>query len=315
MVVLLSTDVNRNGYRVLTGGVNIENYKKNPVLLFVHARPQSWDRDRLPIGKLENVRLDDQGRLVADDPIFDEEDEFALKIKKKWDKGILRAVSVGLDVFTVSDEPQFLQIGQTRPTVVSAELLEVSVVDIPADATAVRLSSGEKEGLDQILPKIIQQHKSSEMNKEIALALGLPENATAEQCVAAIKQRNQEIEDLRAAQIDELLALGEQRGVVNDENREHWRELAKQSLKSTAALIKQVKPTEKNTEKNGGEATVKQLLAQAKANGAGGAAPDDSNRDNWTFDDWSKKDEAGLLQMKQQNPEKYKQLAQAYEPK
>lgn len=34
--------VNRHGYRVLTSGIDIEGFKKNPVMLYNHLRADDW---------------------------------------------------------------------------------------------------------------------------------------------------------------------------------------------------------------------------------------------------------------------------------
>ena len=48
--VLTDESVNSYGYRVLTSGIKMEQFLKNPVMLYSH------DNNRMPIGTWENVR-------------------------------------------------------------------------------------------------------------------------------------------------------------------------------------------------------------------------------------------------------------------
>ena len=136
--ILSDESINRYGYRVLTDGISLENFTKNPIALWLHQRDSyEFGRDRLPIGRWENVRKE-KGQLLAD-LVFDQEDEFALKIQSKVEQKIINAISIGFGSITVSDDKKYVIAGQRGPTVVSCELLEASPVDIPANANAIRL--------------------------------------------------------------------------------------------------------------------------------------------------------------------------------
>ena len=50
--VIISTEaVNSYGSRVLTDGIDLSQYERNPVLLWMHRR--SWEPGAMPIGKVE----------------------------------------------------------------------------------------------------------------------------------------------------------------------------------------------------------------------------------------------------------------------
>ena len=89
--ILSSGKVNRHGYRLAVEGAKLDSFRANPIMLYVHRR-SSGDDDAdevaLPIGRWDNIRIED-GKLLAE-PDFDEEDEFAAKIARKWDKGYLK---------------------------------------------------------------------------------------------------------------------------------------------------------------------------------------------------------------------------------
>lgn len=205
-VVISTSALNSYGSRVLTAGINIKQYKKNPIVLFMHNRPWRGTTDEyLPIGKIENLRVEDD-KLLGD-IVFDEEDEFAAKIQKKFEKGFLNMVSAGLDIIELSDDPAYLLPGQTRLTIKKSKLREVSVVDIGSNDEALRLYDNNKiielsaNGDCNITP--LQDNDSINIDKskmkKLLLKLGLPETATEEEALAKMEEIN-----LKAADADKL---------------------------------------------------------------------------------------------------------------
>src|SRR5262249_31769643 len=92
MRFIASTEnVARDGLVIEADGWDLDNFKRNPVILWAHdlvgARP--------PVGRAVNVFVEKK-KLVADIQ-FDQDDEFARMIENKYRKGYLRAVSVGWD--------------------------------------------------------------------------------------------------------------------------------------------------------------------------------------------------------------------------
>lgn len=191
-VVISSSRLNAYGFRVLTEGIDTTQYARNPILLWMHNRPFRGTTDEvLPIGRVENLRVD--GDNLIGTPVFDEQDEFAQKIAAKWDAGILKMVSAGLDVIELSDDPATLVQGQRRSTVTKSKLVEVSIVDIGAnddalvlfrDGKTISLSTGNGQELDFL--NLSNNPKTNAQMNQIALQLGLPENATEQEIAAAI---------------------------------------------------------------------------------------------------------------------------------
>lgn len=130
--------INTYGGRVLTGGIDLSHFELNPILLYAHQRPGYGDPKILPIGKVTNLKKT-AGKLLGDLE-FDEDDEFAVKVYKKFKKGILNAVSPRLKPVEFTDNPEKWLKGQTSPTAAQTILKEVSVADIPGVHTAVKLS-------------------------------------------------------------------------------------------------------------------------------------------------------------------------------
>ena len=180
-VVISNGSLNSYGFRVLTEGIDITQYQRNPILLWMHTRPFRGTTDEvLPLGRMENLHID--GDNLIGTPVFDEADEFARRVKAKWDAGILKMVSAGLRVVEESTDPQVLLQGQQYATVTRSKLIEVSIVDIGANDDALVLYNDKDDiinlaqGKGEIdLTPITNPLTAIQMDtKQIALALGLP---------------------------------------------------------------------------------------------------------------------------------------------
>lgn len=274
-VIISTSGLNSYGSRVLTEGIDLAQYKRNPIILWMHRR--CWEGDSMPIGRMTNIRKD--GDLLIGTPEFDMNDEFAKKIAQKWDKDFLRMASAGIEIKEVSVEPSMLVPGQTRPTITKSKLVEVSIVDIGANDDALRLMKGGKvltlaSGEDcDVLPllakpaepatkaqmaqgrrndNIITINTNENMNEKINLALGLSKDATEAEALAAIvglQSKAKEVETLQLAAITSAVnvAIAEKR--ITEANRDHFVALGKkvgiESLQATLQLMQPaVKPTD-----------------------------------------------------------------------
>jgi HK97 family phage prohead protease len=128
--------VDRDGDRILLSGLNLENFRKNPVMFFNHSR--SWGDDSKVIGRFENLRI--EGTQLIGEPVFDMNDVEAAEIARKVEENFLHACSIGFRTITSDDSLPYLP-NQRRATITQAELLEISIVEIPAHQNAVRQKS------------------------------------------------------------------------------------------------------------------------------------------------------------------------------
>jgi len=132
--VASSATPDRYGDIIDQKGWILDNYKKNPVVLLNH------DSNQLPIGK-GNVYLRDDKLVI--DVEFDSEDGRAAEVERKAKKGFMNAVSVGfrpLESKSRSELPEDNKYyGQRGMYYSKAELLEVSIVTIPANGEATML--------------------------------------------------------------------------------------------------------------------------------------------------------------------------------
>ena len=138
-IILSDSSLNCYGYRVLTSGMSIEAFKKNPIMLYMHFRDEGspyWG-DYKAIGHWEDIQLN--GDELSAIPVFDKVDDLSKEIAAKYEAGTFNAASVGIKIIATSANKDVLLPGQTRETVTECELREASIVDIPANSNAVRL--------------------------------------------------------------------------------------------------------------------------------------------------------------------------------
>lgn len=191
--IISDESVNRYGYRILSRGMSTASFEKNPVVFYNHGTYN------LPIGKGKDLRHEPDGTITLDID-FDIEDEQAVAVQKKAERGFLNACSVGIDVLETSTDSTLVLAGQTRPTVTRSELLELSICGIPGNRNALRLNGVHTENIEHILPRI--NHKEELKMKRVFEQLGLPETATEEDILTQLAAL--ETDDLQ--DIDPIMA-------------------------------------------------------------------------------------------------------------
>ena len=199
-VRISNESVNCYGFRVLTAGIDVEQYKRNPVLLYMHERGNV-------VGYVNDLKVENDE--ITGELMFDCASEQSERCQKQFEFGSLRMVSAGLEIIETSEDPAMLVPGQTRPTITKSRLFEVSVADVGANDDAIVL---EKDGKRIMLSKDgtcglpLITHNNNQSNKDmeqkvIALQLGLLETATENEInakLAQLKALQQENETLKA---------------------------------------------------------------------------------------------------------------------
>lgn len=193
---ILSTNkiTNRFGrkFQILTEGINLDRFNKNPIMLFNH------DRNNV-IGTWKNVRKDGDKLLAL--PNFDD-DESSSTIKNKVDKGTLKTASVGIEILKFEEE-------EDKFVITESNLLETSIVSIPQNDEAemvnnlVLMSSGEPIELDEFI-----KNNNNKMEKEVKIdnVNEAPETEVTETVEVEVKAEV-ETEDLNAAKVELELKL------------------------------------------------------------------------------------------------------------
>ena len=303
--------LNSYGTRVLTCGMNVEQYNRNPVLLYMHERGQV-------IGYVKDLKV--EGDEVTGELMFDEVTELSQRCKKQWEFGSLKMVSVGIDILELSEDPKHLVQGQTCPTISKSKLFEVSVVDIGANDDAIVL---RKDGLQITLGKdsgnilpllgccdtaaysnlINNNQKKKQMDQEkLALQLGLPKDADEATITAKLAKLQadgaeaetlrQERDTLRAARIETLVNAAIAEKKIGEDKKQQFLDLGK---KIGADELKQ---------------TFDAMSAQVKLSNivTGGGAPSGGHAEYKKLSDVPSDE---LEKMREENPAQYKKLYKA----
>lgn len=299
-----------------TEGIDFGQYRQNPVLLWMHCRG-------VIIGCIKDFRV--EGTDVTGEPYFDEVREESKTAKLQWEKGTLKMCSPYFEVLEVSDSPELLKPGQTRPTVTKCKLLEVSMVDMGGNddnivqlsyqGNELKLAAGEDCTALPLLktnggetPQNNNPKTEETMNvdfKAIALKLGLPETATEAEILAKVGillgyqtanvELRSQLDAMKLAGVTQMVDDAIRAGKFNADKKEHFITLGKtmgaEGLKVTLDSMAVVtKPM--------------QLLNQGGGAAGGGMAAGQWNK-------LSEVPEAQLKLMRENDPEKYRALYKA----
>lgn len=192
--------VDRYGDVIDQKGWNLDSYKGNPVVLWQHRS------DLAPIGK-GTVKIHNDSLLI--DVEFDT-DDFSAEIARKAQAGFINAVSVGfnpLQSVPRSDLPaDHFAYGEKGYFFESSELLEVSMVSIPANGDAVAAKSLDAGQLASV-SKHILEIRDEEDRIVVVFAKGEPEEMIEEE------EEEEEI-------IEESAPVGEGYGSDDDDEDE-----------------------------------------------------------------------------------------------
>lgn len=206
--------LNSYGFRVMTEGIDISQYEKNPLVLWMHKRPTQWENKNhgkdeiMPIGLASNIRKED-GQLLVDVE-FDQNDEFAQKIEAKVEGGFIRMTSAGLDPIATDESEEFLLPGQTHWTLTKSMLEEISIVDIGSNPNALKLAfynsekgliTLSKDNVSNYIPKLTKtttdnqnlnhntKTNSMDFIQKVAIMLAMNKDASEESITSALKER------------------------------------------------------------------------------------------------------------------------------
>lgn len=302
-VRISNESLNSYGTRVLTAGMNVEQYNRNPVLLYMHERGQV-------IGYVKDLKV--EGDEVTGELMFDEATELSKRCKKQWEFGSLKMVSAGIDILELSEDPKHLVQGQTSPTISKSKLFEVSLVDIGANDDAIVLQKDGKRielGKDAAreLPLLHSNNnknqKPKQMDQEkLALQLGLSKDADEATINAKLAKLQadgaeaetlrQERDTLRAARIETLVNAAIAEKKIGEDKKQQFLDLGG---KIGADELKQ---------------TFDAMSPQLKLSNivSGGGAPAGGHAEYKKLSDVPSDE---LSKMREQNPAQYKKLYKA----
>lgn len=215
--VLLDDSIVTYGFRVLTEGVDLEQFKRNPVMLIDH------NDGKLPIGKWDNIRKE-KGQILADAAFdYEDTDPEVQRVIGKVERGVVKMASAGLRDAEFSDDQMLKLEGQKLPTISKSRMREASIVTIGANHNALRLydtNDNEIDLSDQIkLSDFINPNKPKiTMNEDLLKELNLSDKATDKDAVAAIVVLKDGIKTAQTER-DELQAKLDKLELADKENK------------------------------------------------------------------------------------------------
>ena len=317
--------INSYGFRVMTGGIRLTQYRKNSIVLWMHKRPSRWDgndkdKERFPIGTAHNLRRKD-GQLLADIE-FDQNDEFAKTIEQKVESGIVKMASAGLMRVSSSTDSKHLLPGQTRATLTVSELIEISIVDIGSNPNALKLYNENTEvvelsaeGCGDFIPLLNsnQNHKKvNEFQKQVAVLLGLNAEAAEDNVMETLRTQLSAAskyvelkgkydnlvtahETLKHAEVTKLVnSMVDKK--IKAEQKETYLTIGKESgLETLQSVFDSLVPID-------GRPTDQLGRQTQRVPGAGGEVKYDS------FEALAKRPQEEIAAYKESNPEEYTQL-------
>lgn len=153
--VLSDATPDRMGDVIVADGWDLKNFRKNPVALFNH-------QSSFPIGKWGNLRVEGgelKGKLtLAPEGTSERIDE----IRRLVDAGILRAVSVGF--LPIKSEPLSDKRDNYGTRFLQAELIETSLVSIPANPNALAVARSLNISRDTVAMVFAGQGNTKDRN-------------------------------------------------------------------------------------------------------------------------------------------------------
>lgn len=131
---IFANKASRDGMVVEPSGMDFSGYGKNPVVLYAHDLTGRTQSAGLPIGRTRRLVRTAEGHVRAEFE-FLPGDAFADRVRNAWRRGFLRGASMGWRAI------------ESRPSgggvvITKSELLEWSIVAVPADPDALRDAYG-----------------------------------------------------------------------------------------------------------------------------------------------------------------------------
>ena len=147
--------IDRDNERILVEGWKLTNYRKNPVVLVNH---NPFD---LPVAKTKRVWIDKDNKTLKFDIQFPEPEVSSVgdTLYKLYSGGFMSATSVG---FKPNPEKMVYGDGNKQPRVTfgEQELLEISLVSVPANPRALLTQKSISDAIDM---KVIDELELNEL--------------------------------------------------------------------------------------------------------------------------------------------------------
>lgn len=246
--VLSDESVNSYKFKVLTTGIDLRRFLKNPIMLRNHAGES--------IGFWENIRVEN-GKLLAE-PVFSSTTALAKETADKVKEGTLRAASMGVEDAVFSFDAKYSDPKAENGTVINCLISEASIVDFPANENAITLYDKKKGKIDlshdlsdYTKSNLFTNRNKLKMTKETLELLGLTENSNTTDVHNAIVKLMQEKQSLETVNLslfaDRNHAVVESAvssGKISFAQAEHYKLLLSKDFNSTKSLLDSIEVPE-----------------------------------------------------------------------
>lgn len=193
--------VDRHGEVIKQNGWDITRYMENPVILWGH------EYDELPVGKATNIYVENNQLVVEGVWASEKANPDAECIRNLYLEGMINAVSVG-----------FIAKEWEGNVITKAELLEISIVTVPANQEALSLL--KSKGLSAGLLKNIEVKETVEETVEIVDEEKEEVKEDAPVVEEEVKEEVEEEKSIEDETIDETLEGDEDTLEIEDEESE-----------------------------------------------------------------------------------------------
>lgn len=317
--IINTENVNGYKYRILTEGIDFEQYLRNPVVLYSHNREEfGTNKGSEVIGRCVKLFVQDKNLIASIE--FDESDPFAKKISDKVAGGFIRMASMYADVIAASSEPELVLPGQLFETVTQCKLIELSIVPIGGNDDALKLS--KNDGQVKLNKLNIKKEDMSEL-KTIALALGKSADASetvildtitsvklaAETAAKKVIELQAEIQEIHIASATTLVDKAVQLGLIPETLKSSQIKAFDGDFDAQAVILNKLitdKEAVNLVTATGGK--IKDVVLSGKA-----SVPAGTTEGQETFDYLQRHDAVKLSKIREEDPAKYAELAKAYQ--
>jgi HK97 family phage prohead protease len=279
------------GFRLDLSGLDTSRFNTNPVMLYMH------DAGTV-IGRWDGIAVED-GNLTAL-AVFDTADMFARDIAGKVERGFLRGCSIGIVIHKMRET-------KDEVVVTSSELMEASIVSVPADAGAVVLYDANRKiisldearlNVQKLNHQFINNMEKFELSQTTLVSLGIAGELTPGGVELAVAEKDRRIAELEAEvqkqkdeAVEAYLAAAVKAGKIKETDKPSFLKLAKTDFESIKAII--------DAKAEQASASLADMTQKTKLA---------AGREDWNYIKWMKEDPEGLKKLKADNPKEFEKL-------
>jgi hypothetical protein len=184
---------NSHGFGVLTSGISLDRYKKNPIVLLNHDIAS-------PIGIAESLQFTGEEASVVV-VIDDTDDAFLQKTARDINKNLLKGLSLCIEPDMSSVKTGVEGFPPDLPVITRSILMELSVTPLPANENCLRFThNGSNFSAKDVLLKLSSHLNTPKTMNRLLLSvipvLGLKAGSTEDDAIASLAKLSADMEEL-----------------------------------------------------------------------------------------------------------------------